>query len=44
MNQGGVNIFLKGTDSFRVINENRIVWLDLIDTGNETAAHLLLNK
>jgi hypothetical protein len=40
---GRVNISPKGTDSFRVINPNRIVWLNLTGSGNETAAHLLLD-
>ena len=42
--QGSVNISPKGTDSFRVINENKIVWLNLTGSGNETAAHVLLNN
>ena len=33
----------KGTDSFRVIDKNKIVWLNLTGSGNETAAHLLKN-
>jgi len=41
--EGRVNISPKGTDSFRVINENKIVWLNLTGSGNETAAHLLKN-
>lgn len=41
--QGRVNISPKGTDSFRVINKNKIIWLNLTGSGNETAAHLLLN-
>ena len=40
---GRVNISPKGTDSFRVINQNKIVWLNLTGSGNETAAHLLKN-
>jgi len=39
--EGRVNISPKGTDSFRVIGENKIVWLNLTGSGNETAAHLL---
>lgn len=39
--EGRVNISPKGTDSFRVINQNKIVWLNLTGSGNETAAHLL---
>lgn len=41
--EGRVNVSPKGTDSFRVINANKIVWLNLTGSGNETAAHLLLN-
>ena len=41
---GSVNISPKGMDSFRVINENKVVWLNLTGSGNETAAHLLQNK
>ena len=40
---GRVNISPKGTDSFRVIDQNKIVWLNLTGSGNETAAHLLKN-
>jgi hypothetical protein len=40
---GRVNVSPKGTDSFRVINSNKIVWLNLTGSGNETAAHLLRN-
>ena len=40
---GRVNVSPKGMDSFRVINENKIVWLNLTGSGNETAAHLLRN-
>ncbi|MFC4632288.1 pyridoxamine 5'-phosphate oxidase family protein [Dokdonia ponticola] len=40
---GRVNISPKGTDSFRVIDKNKIVWLNLTGSGNETAAHLLKN-
>jgi hypothetical protein len=31
-------------DSFKVINENRVLWLNVTGSGNETAAHLLENK
>lgn len=41
---GRVNISPKGTDSFRVIDGNKIVWLNLTGSGNETAAHLLKNE
>ncbi|WP_066223995.1 pyridoxamine 5'-phosphate oxidase family protein [Formosa haliotis] len=39
--EGRVNISPKGMDSFRVINKNKIIWLNLTGSGNETAAHLL---
>jgi len=41
---GRVNVSPKGTDSFRVIDDNKIVWLNLTGSGNETAAHLLMNS
>lgn len=41
---GRINVSPKGMDSFRVINKNKVVWLNLTGSGNETAAHLLLNN
>lgn len=41
---GRVNISPKGMDTFRVINPNKVVWLNLTGSGNETAAHLLKNS
>lgn len=38
---GRVNVSPKGTDSLRILGMNRIVWLNLTGSGNETAAHLL---
>ena len=40
---GRINLSPKGMDSFRVLNENRVVWLNVTGSGNETAAHLLEN-
>ena len=37
---GRVNLAPKGHDSLRVIGPNRIVWLSLTGSENETAAHL----
>lgn len=37
---GRVNLSPKGLDSLRIINEQKIVWLNLSGSGNETAAHL----
>lgn len=38
---GRVNVSPKGLDSLRVLGPNRIIWLNLTGSGNETAAHLL---
>ena len=37
---GKVNLSPKGMESLRVMGPNRIVWLNLTGTENETAAHL----
>ena len=37
---GRVNVSPKGMDSLRLLGPNRIVWLNLTGSGNETAAHL----
>ena len=37
---GRVNVSPKGLDALRVISDNRIVWLSVTGSGNETAAHL----
>src|SRR5262245_49354202 len=39
--EGRVNIAAKGMDTLRVMGPNRIVWLNLTGSENETAAHLL---
>ena len=39
--QGRVNVSPKGMDSLRVLAPNRVVWLNVTGSGNETAAHLL---
>ena len=38
---GRVNVSPKGLDTLRVVGPNRVVWLNLTGSGNETAAHLL---
>ena len=43
-NEGSINVSPKGIDSFRVIDDNKVVWLNLTGSGNETAAHLLKNN
>ena len=41
--EGRVNLSPKGMDSLRVLDPNRIIWLNLTGSGNETAAHVLEN-
>ena len=36
-----INLSPKGLDSFRVLDERTVAWLDLIGSGNETNAHLI---
>ena len=38
--EGRVNLSPKGLDSLRVLAEDRIVWLSVSGSGNETAAHV----
>lgn len=38
--EGRVNLSPKGLDTLRVLDERRIVWLNLSGSGNETAAHV----
>ncbi|MCR2802790.1 pyridoxamine 5'-phosphate oxidase family protein [Paenibacillus soyae] len=38
--EGHVNISPKGHDVFRILSPNRVAYLDLTGSGNETSAHL----
>jgi hypothetical protein len=40
---GHINLSPKGLDSFRVLSPNRVAYLDLTGSGNETSAHLQEN-
>jgi len=40
---GRVNVSPKGMDSLKVIGDNRVVWLNVTGSGNETATHLIEN-
>lgn len=40
---GRINLSPKGLDSFRVLSSVKIIYLDLISSGNETSAHTLEN-
>lgn len=41
--EGFVNVSPKGMDSFKVIDETKVAWLNLTGSGNESAAHVLEN-
>ena len=38
---GRINLSPKGYDVFRILDANRVAWLDLGGSGNETHAHLV---
>lgn len=40
---GRVNVSPKGMDTLRVLDDKKLIWLNLTGSGNETAAHLLQN-
>jgi hypothetical protein len=40
---GRINLSPKGLDCFRVLSENKVAYMDLISSGNETSAHTLEN-
>lgn len=42
--EGRVNVSPKGMDALRVAGPNRVLWLNLTGSGNETAGHLLENN
>lgn len=37
---GRINLSPKGMDSFRVLNNKQVAWLNVTGSGNETAAHV----
>jgi hypothetical protein len=41
--EGRINLSPKGLDSFRIIDSNKVIWLNLTGSGNETAAHVFEN-
>lgn len=40
---GRVNVSPKGLDTLRILGPNRVAWLNLTGSGNESAAHVLEN-
>lgn len=41
--KGHVNLSPKGIDSFRVLSPNKVMYMDMVGSGNETSAHVLEN-
>ncbi|MEM7331420.1 MAG: pyridoxamine 5'-phosphate oxidase family protein [Chloroflexota bacterium] len=41
---GRINLSPKGMDSFRVLGDNKVAFLNVTGSGNETAAHLVQNS
>ena len=42
--EGHVNLSPKGMDCFRIFDNNRVAYMDIIGSGNETSAHILENR
>jgi len=42
-NEGKINLSPKGIESFAVLDEHRVAWLNLTGSGNETSAHVQEN-
>jgi len=43
VDSGHVNISPKGHDSFRILSETQVAYMDLTGSGNETSAHITEN-
>jgi general stress protein 26 len=41
--EGFINVSPKGMDSFKIVDENTVVWLNHTGSGNETSAHVQEN-
>jgi hypothetical protein len=41
--EGRINLSPKGLDSFRVLGENKVGYMDVIGSGSETSAHIIEN-
>ncbi len=42
-NEGRINLSPKGLDSFRVLSDTQVAYMDVIGSGAETSAHILEN-
>jgi hypothetical protein len=43
-NESKINLSPKGQDSFRVVNSKKVVWLNVTGSGNESSAHVQIDK
>lgn len=41
--EGHVNLSPKGLDSFKVLSSDKVAYMDIVGSGNETSAHILEN-
>ena len=41
--EGFINVSPKGMDSFKIVDENTVIWLNYTGSGNETSAHVQEN-
>ena len=41
--EGHINLSPKGLDSFRVLSPNKVAYMDITGSGNETSAHIMEN-
>ncbi|MBG9377449.1 pyridoxamine 5'-phosphate oxidase family protein [Panacibacter sp. DH6] len=41
---GHINLSPKGLDSFRVLSPTKVIYMDIVGSGNETSAHILENQ
>ncbi len=42
--EGHINLSPKGLDAFRILSPTKVAYMDLIGSGNETAAHIFENR
>ncbi len=42
--EGHVNVSPKGKDSFRILSDTQVAYMDLTGSGNETSAHIAENQ
>lgn len=41
---GHINLSPKGLESFKVLSDTRVAYMDIVGSGNETSAHILENE